>query len=105
MEDWKVIYGHYAVSTNGRVRNLNTGKLLKPQSRGKRGGGYAFINIYSNGKRLNWNIHALVADAFIEYNFPGSGKVVHHKDHNRMNPKLENLEYLTIAENNNHRKE
>ena len=92
--EWKIIedYPNYAVSSHGQVRNLDTGKLLKPQS-SKRAGEYLFINLYKDGKRKNCNIHILVARCFIG---PcEEGMDVHHKDTNRKNPRLDNLEYLT----------
>lgn len=100
-EKWAIIkgYNNYAVSSLGRVRNLNTGRLLKHQS-SKRGGFYAFINLSKNGNRINRNVHVLVAEAFLGPR--PKGFVVHHRDANRMNPRLDNLEYLTIKENNHH---
>ncbi len=97
-EYWSIIerYENYEVSTLGRVRNLDTGKLLKHQS-SKRGGNYAFINLSKKGHRVNRNVHILVARAFLGDCPPG--KLVHHKDENRMNPKLDNLEYITHKEN------
>ena len=89
-------YSNYAVSSLGRVRNLNTGRLLKHQS-SKRGGNYAFINLSKGGKRLNRNVHMLVARAFLKGG--GRGKIVHHEDRNRANPRLDNLEYITRKEN------
>jgi len=100
IEIWQIVarYRNYAVSTFGRVRNLNTGRLLKHQS-SKRGGNYAFVNLYRNGKRLNINVHMLVALTFMVP--PPPGKIIHHKDTNRMNPRLDNLEHLTQKENSN----
>lgn len=97
-EYWKKIKGYrnYFVSSEGRVRNMDTGKLLKHQS-SKRGGNYAFVNLCKDGKRVNCNVHILVARAFIGP--PKVGFVVHHKDHNRLNPKRSNLEYITNSEN------
>lgn len=94
---WSIIIGYknYAVSSNGVVRNLNTGKTLKPQS-SKRAGEYLFVNLYYKGKRKNINIHVLVAEHFIGPR--PIGTEIHHKDKNRKNPKLSNLEYLTISE-------
>ena len=99
-ERWVMIesYPNYAISTFGRVRNLNTGKLLKHQS-SKRGGNYAFINLSKNGKRVNRNVHILVANAFLGKCPPG--RIVHHEDTNRMNPRVDNLEYITQKENRN----
>ena len=97
-EQWVRVEGYrnYFVSTDGRVRNMDTGRLLKHQN-SKRGGNYAFVNLCRNGKRSNYNVHILVARAFIAP--PRKGWVVHHKDHNRLNPKRSNLEYITVAEN------
>ncbi len=102
-ERWKIIQGYvnYAVSTNGRVRNLNTGKLLKHQS-SRRGGNYAFINLSKSGYRVNRNVHVLVAQAFLG-ECP-KGNIVHHIDTNRMNPCLDNLEYITPKKNCEKRK-
>jgi len=98
IEFWNVIKTHdnYAVSSIGRVMNLNTGKVLKHQI-SKRGGNYVFINLCKDGHRINCNVHILVARAFLG-NCP-PGKLVHHKDTDRMNPKLDNLEYITHKEN------
>ena len=96
-ESWAIIEGYnaYAVSNHGRVRNLNTGNLLKPQS-SKRGGEYLFVNLYRDRQRKNANVHALVAAAFLGPR--PQGAEVHHKDTNRHNPRLDNLEYLTPAD-------
>jgi hypothetical protein len=103
-ERWGIVQSHrnYAISDKGRVRNLNTGRLLKPQM-AKRGGNYLFVNLYANGKRRNINVHILVASAFLVK--PESGGyiattwLVDHKDGNRQNPRLDNLEYVTPKEN------
>lgn len=102
-ERWKMIsgYDNYAVSTKGRVRNLNTGKLLKHQY-SERAGGYPFINLCKDGKRVNRNVHVLVAKAFLG-RLP-KDMVVDHRDDNRRNPNLDNLRYVTHSENNHHNK-
>ena len=99
-ERWKIIewYESYAVSNFGRVRNLNTGRLLKHQN-SKRGGNYAFINLSKEGKRVNRNVHTLVAYAFLGDR--PEEKLIHHIDENRMNPRADNLEYVTHIENCN----
>ena len=99
IERWSIITGYenYAVSTRGRVRNLNTGRLLKHQH-SKRGGDYAFINLHNKAGRKNVNVHRLVAEYFLGP-IP-AGMLVHHEDNNRMNPRVGNLEIVTFAENN-----
>ena len=100
-EKWEIINHHpnYVISSYGRVRNLNTGRILKWQE-SRRSGGYAFVNLYKNGQRINANIHTLVSYAFLGPRPPW--KVVHHKDEKPMNPRLFNLEYITHKENNHH---
>ena len=102
MERWAIIKGfpNYAISNRGRVRNLNTGRLLKHQKKSERGGGYAFVTPSRDGHKKNMMVHTLVALAFLGDR--PNGKVIHHKDGNRMNPDARNLEYITIRENNHY---
>lgn len=97
-EEWRIVkeYDNYAISNKGRVRNLNTGKLLKHQ-KSKRGGWYPFVNLYKDGKRKNMRVHTLVANEFLGKR--PKGHVAHHEDHNRQNADLDNLSYITHAEN------
>ncbi len=98
IERWKLIknYPNYSVSSWGRIKNLTAGHILKHQT-SKRAGYYAFVNLYKNGKRKNINVHIVVAGAFLG---PcPKGKEVHHKDTNRMDPNVVNLEYVTHKEN------
>ena len=97
-EQWKIInngFANYAISTNGRVRNLTTGRVLK-HSYSKSGGGYAYITLCRDGQKLKFNVYILVANAFLlpcETDYE-----IHHKDRNRKNPKFENLQRLTHQE-------
>ena len=50
------------------------------------------------GKRVDKFIHRLVAEAFIHNTF--NKKIVHHKDGNRKNNSIDNLEWVTYKENN-----
>ena len=93
-EKWRQIkdYPNYAVSNMGRVVNIKTLRDLKHQ-KSKRGGYYAFVNLYKEGKRKNYLVHLLVAKYFLG---PCPvGMEVHHRDTDRMNPRSDNLEYVT----------
>lgn len=60
-ETWKPIadfVGLYEVSSKGRVRNLKTGRILKPSNNGL---GYLFVGLYKNGAEKKHYIHRLVA--------------------------------------------
>jgi hypothetical protein len=101
-EEWKPIAGsngEYHVSSNGRVKSYKNGKerILKP---GLIGNGYPAVDICTNGKRKIQKIHRLVALAFIP-NEEGKGDV-NHKDGNKLNNYVENLEWMTRKENIQH---
>ena len=101
MEIWKQINNlHYSISNLGNVRNDNTNKLLKPQ---KSVFGYHVILLYDNGKPLNYPIHRLVLMAFNPVENMQNLQV-NHIDHNRINNRLNNLEWTTAKENCNKKK-
>ena len=79
----------YQISDQGRIKNPN-GKILK----GFNYNGYRGVSLYRGGK---YRIHRLVAQVFLPnfYNKP----FVNHKDHNKANCKLYNLEWVTPSEN------
>lgn len=106
-EIWKDIpnyEGLYQVSNLGNVKSLNyrcTGKerILKKV---KNKGGYDTIMFSKKSKIKLFTVHKLVAMAFLEYIPDGTQKlVVNHKDFNRQNNKLENIEIITNRENTN----
>ncbi|MBO7715231.1 MAG: HNH endonuclease [Methanobrevibacter sp.] len=98
-EEWKTIpYAlNYDVSNCGNVRQNKKNKLLKPYI--SKQNGYAYIYIRdNNGKYLNKRIHRLVAETFIPN--PLNKCDVNHKDFNRSNNCVNNLEWVTRSENN-----
>lgn len=97
-EIWKPVYGYeglYEVSNLARVRNMS-GYIMK-QYISK--WDYIVVGLSRNGKTRQNSIHVLVAEAFIE---PRNGKDVNHKDRNRQNNSIENLEVVSKRENCNH---
>lgn len=62
--------------------------------------GYKFVQLYKNKKMFNRVIHRLVAEAFIDN--PNKYLVVNHKDGNKHNNTIENLEWCTNAYNHKH---
>ena len=91
-EEWKEIQYGYEISNQGRVKNPK-GKILGGSTHKD---GYRFITI--KGKQIP--IHRIVAESFIEneYNKP----FVNHKDGNKMNNSVDNLEWVTQQENIQH---
>lgn len=101
-EIWKDVAGYegrYKVSNKGRVKSLISGKILKNQSDKY---GYQYVKL-SNGKRGSYkhmSIHRLVALAFIPN--PENKPEVNHKDGNKRNNYVDNLEWVTPKENVEH---
>lgn len=103
-EIWKDIKGYegrYQVSNLGRVKSLNT----KSKTRFYKGDvlisfkdsmGYMCINL----SRKLFKIHRLVADAFLDN--PSGYRCVNHKDEDKTNNKVDNLEWCDYKYNNNY---
>lgn len=97
-EVWKDIKGYenlYEVSNFGNVRN--TEKKLLTQFKNK---GYLCVDLYKNNQRKHYRIHRLVLMTFNENN--NYNLDVNHKDGNKLNNKLDNLEWCTRKENLKH---
>jgi hypothetical protein len=105
---WKDIVGYeglYQVDENGNVKSCerNTiGKHIKEKiiQGGSYSNGYRFVCLRKNGINSNKSIHRLVATCFIPnpYNLP----MVNHKDGNKLNNHVSNLEWCTAKENLQH---
>ena len=99
IEEWKQIndYDNYEISSLGNVRNSKTGRVLKLTCKG----GYVFTGLSKNSNGKTIPVHRLVALAFIDN--PENKPQVNHKDKNRSNNTISNLEWSTASENNIHR--
>lgn len=106
MEIWKPIPGFdgYDASSEGRIRSVGKIKnngLSKVLKQCVSSHGYRIISIYGNGKRRQGKVHQLVMMAF--HGEPqGDKREVNHKDGNKENNNVENLEYVTQQENQAH---
>lgn len=101
-ERWEYIRGYdnnYQISSYGRVKSLKFSKekYLKPK---QNRGGYLEVLLYKNNKGKLYRIHRLVAEAFIQntYNYPE----VNHKDGDKLNNCVSNLEWCTRSKNQKH---
>lgn len=99
MEKWKQIPNtHYQVSNLGRVKNINSGRILKQQYNGR---GYKSIRIMDNSyKKISFTVHRLVALAFCDN--PNRLAEVNHIDGDKNNNKADNLCWCTRSENIKH---
>lgn len=111
--DWRSIKGYegcYEVSNTGVVVSLpreihfmdrirkSKRKILKHNIDKY---GYAVVTLYLEGVPKTLKIHRIVLESFTGT----TGQTVNHKDCNKLNNHLDNLEWATISENNKHRRE
>lgn len=100
-EQWKQVaeFDGYMISNYGRVYSMKKKKLIKYGTRGS-GCGYYQVGLTKDGKTYQKSIHRLVATHFIPN--PENKKTVNHKDTNRKNNLVWNLEWSTQKENIQH---
>lgn len=99
-EIWKIIpdtIGHYLVSSHGRIKSIRSNKIMRPL---RTTTGYHQIQLRINGITIQRRIHRIVAQCFLEN--PENKPEVNHKDGNRVNNCLSNLEWCTKSENSKH---
>lgn len=113
MENWKPIRGYeglYEVSDRGRVRSLDRvvrgrngvdgvryGRVLKLHKRAS----YLFIGLHKGAQTVSFDVHRLVADAFV----PGRTEErneVNHINLNKLDNRASNLEWVSHTENVRH---
>lgn len=109
-EIWKDILGFegkYQVSNLGRVKSLERldpigrkiGGIILKQKPEKHG--YCVVKLHANGTGKTTKVHKLVAIHFLDHTPCGWNLVVNHKDFNRTNNNVDNLEIVTNRENSN----
>lgn len=111
-EIWKDVVGYeglYQVSNLGRVKSLSRHRIVgwadyvskeKVLKQSTNNGGYNYVWLHKEGKKKIYKIHRLVATAFIENvnNYP----CINHKDENKRNNCVDNLEWCNHSYNNNY---
>lgn len=90
-------YNNYYIYDNGDVLNISTNKILKG-SIGENG--YKYYRLSKDNNKTMFYAHRLVAEHFLEN--PNSLQVVNHKDGNKLNNQLSNLEWVSCSENVKH---
>lgn len=91
-EEWKIIEGfeNYQVSSEGRIKSfVRKERILKNIIKH----GYSYVGIIKDGKQYKFRVHRLVAKAFI----PNSEnlKIVNHKNRNKSDNRVDNLEWCS----------
>lgn len=105
-EEWLPVVGFegiYDVSDHGRVKRVKLSRRSKPGHILKGSmtvSGYPQVGLSVNGKRTSYKTHRLVAMAFIP--FAQDDLEVNHKDCNKTNNNVDNLEWVSRSENMKH---
>lgn len=113
MEEWRDIKGYedwYQISNFGRVRSLDrevvysnkkkykyVGKILNPTLKKT---GYYYVSLSKNNVRPKFDVHRLVAMAFLDN--PNNYPCVNHIDGVKTNNNVSNLEWCTFSQNSIH---
>ena len=97
MRDIAGYEGLYAVTSCGKVWSYKRKKFLKPRANNY---GYLYINLCKNGKSKSYVIHRLVAMAYLPN--PENLPEINHKDENKANNCLQNLEWCDHKYNLNY---
>lgn len=96
-KDIKNYEGLYQVSNLGNVKRVSKNRLLTPQ---KDKYGYLHVSLSKNNKVKIYKVHRLVADTFIENK--NNYKQINHKDEDKLNNNVNNLEWCNSKYNCNY---
>lgn len=97
--EWRTVkeYERYEVNKKGEIRHKKRKRILTPR---KNSGGYLYVNFNIKGERKNFAVHRIVANAFIPN--PNGYLEVNHKDYDRTNNNVDNLEWVSSSQNKFH---
>ena len=97
MKNIKGYEGLYGITSCGKVWSYRRKKFLKPVADGK---GYLCVNLCKDGKVKSYRTHRLVAEAYLPN--PENLPQINHKDENKTNNCLQNLEWCDASYNTNY---
>ena len=95
-EVWKDIkdFPLYKISNYGRVRNINSNRILRPSVVC----GYYKVRLSNNGKIHDFLVHYLVQEIF-NNQLPKDNECIDHIDGNKLNNYADNLRVVSLSEN------
>jgi hypothetical protein len=94
MEIWRPIEGHnYEISNHGNVRHIDTKRIKTFELHDNK-----YLRVKLN--KRNYKVHRLIGLYFISN--PDNKPEINHKDGNKLNNHVDNLEWVTPLENTKH---
>lgn len=106
-EIWKPIIGYekqYEASTHGKIRSIprnGTVKGKKLLSLNLKKSGYVDVTLTKDGKHTTFHVHQIIAKTFIDN--PENKPQVNHKNGDKTDNRVKNLEWVTSRENIRHK--
>ena len=106
-EIWKDIpeyEGKYQASNLGKIKSLNhnrTGVSKIMSLALVKNTGYLYVKISKEKKSKTFMVHQLIAITFLNHKIDGLKSVINHKDFNRLNNRIDNLEITNMRTNGN----
>ena len=94
MKDIKNYEGLYAVTSCGKIWSYRNNKFMQL---GNHHSGYMNVRLFKDGIGKSYSVHRLVAEAYLDN--PGNLPCVNHKDENKTNNAVTNLEWCTVSYN------
>ena len=98
--EWRDIAGYeglYAVSSLGEIYSYHSMRIMKTRDNGR---GYRMVGLHRDGQIKCLYVHRIVADAFLDN--PDNLPEVNHKDANKSNNAVDNLEWVSSRQNYDH---
>lgn len=90
--------GEYQATSTGQIWSLKTQKFLKQQLKGPDNKKYFYVCLCKNNQKSSHRVNRLIAETFLPN--PKNLPCVNHKDCNKLNNNLENLEWCSYQDNN-----
>lgn len=87
-------YENYLIDENGNIYSKHSKRFITPCLRKD---GYMLVGLYNNGYRKNFQVHRLVAETFVPN--PDNLPQINHKDENKTNNNVSNLEWCSAQYN------
>jgi hypothetical protein len=103
-EEWVEIIGfegRYFISINAEVFDTKLNRYIKPHLSGVPRRNYHQVTLYCNGKKFTKRVHSLMGISWLKFKYGDRKMCIDHIDNNPLNNHLDNLQVLTIKENNN----